>query len=188
MSDNRFVFGQPSPKKSDICQPKVYTIPNTDNLEPRKEERGIGKDDLLIMKECAKCSKKIKKLKKALMCKCKEVLYCSFDCKEGAEHGCRDRMKPAQFTMNEMKDSLNNYKETKESRRVSEMTRKLVKKCKTAKDMLTFAESGDPVAAWLVGCGYSVHIDSSVGGDSNKSPVPFSMCVKDLEKSVTETR
>jgi len=179
------MFGQPPPE-SDICQPKVYTTAKTENVEPRKEERGIGKDDLFIMKECANCSKKIKKTKKAMMCKCKEVLYCSYDCKQGAEHGCQDRMKPAKFTMNEMKDSLNNFIETKEMKRVTEMKRELVKKCKTAKDMMKFAESGDPVAAWLVGCGYSVRIASSAG-DSTKSPVPFYMSVKDLEKSVTET-
>ena len=79
--------------KSDFCKPKVYSsIPNTKNIEPRKDSRVVGKDDLKAVKECSKCQKKIKKVKKAFVCNCKENLFCCYDCKQGSQHKCHDRV------------------------------------------------------------------------------------------------
>ena len=36
------------------------------------------------------------------MCKCKEILYCSFDCKQTSQHGCQERMKPFPIHMDQL--------------------------------------------------------------------------------------
>merc|ERR1719318_983426 len=45
----------------------------------------------MIEKECADCRKKIKKVKKGFVCKCKKVLHCSYDCQQASQHKCQGR-------------------------------------------------------------------------------------------------
>ena len=158
--------------KSEVCQPILYSsIPSTAKVEPRKEVRGIGKDVMVVVKECAECSKKIKKAKKAFVCKCKEVLHCSYDCKQASQHECQGGRKPWFMSLEELGSRI---KDTKDEREKFNPNGTDLAKYKSLDDMVKKAESGDPATAYQIGVSYSLRISCSVG-NSKKSPIPIYM-------------
>jgi len=170
---------------SDVCQPKLYSsIPTTAKVEPRKEVREIGKDAMMIEKECAECRKKIKKVKKGFVCKCKKVLHCSYDCQQASQHQCQGRT-PWRLSFKEFQSRLEERRENKDAK--DDMVKEGMEKYKSLEDMERLAKSGDPFTAYMIGVSYSQRIACSAGGDSKKSPVPIYMPEKYLEKSTTET-
>ena len=164
---------------SEMGQPKRYSsIPSTDIIEPRKQNRDVGKDELIVVKECVECRKKIRKAKKEFMCKCKKVLYCSFDCKQASRHECRVG-EPSKFSMVKFASRI---KEIGDEQGEKDKNKELMKKYKSVEEMEKVAESEDPWDAFLIGVSYSERI----ARQSKKSPFPI-MPVKYLDKSVAET-
>ena len=152
-----------------------------------KEDRAVEKDKLDVTKECEECGKRIKNAKKALLCKCKVLLFCSHSCLASSDHfeSCQERMKP-------VKMSLETLAKAAEGQNFSPSTRRLEEKLDTLKikrpgDIRRLAEAGNPLAAYMIGCSYSLRTATVVEGNETKSALSFMMSPEDLKKSVGET-
>jgi len=146
-----------------------------------KQNRTVEKDKLEVTKECGECGKRIKNVKKALLCKCKVVLYCTHSCLASSDHfgNCQERMKPVEL-------SLDALKETFEGPLLSALTSQIQEKMGSLKithpgDVRRLAEEGNPIAAYMIGSSYSTRIATA------EKALSSLMSKKDLKKSVGET-
>ena len=111
--------------------------------------------------ECGNCEKRIKKFKKNLGCKCKDIQFCSWGCRESSEHyqNCQIR-EDQKFTRDDLKNFLKSdngggLSEEYKSEQEKKMN-ELMKKYKNRDEVLKAAEEGsDLFAAWHIGCGFS---------------------------------
>merc|ERR1719234_593742 len=154
-----------------------------------KEDCAVEKDKLEVTKECEECGKRIKNAKKALLCKCKVILFCDHACLASSDHfgSCQERMKPVKIDMEaftKAAKSTNFATGTSGSR----LKKKLDSvKTKHPDDMKRLAEEGNPFAAYMIGCSYSLRTATALEGDETKPAISFMMSPKDLKKSVGET-
>ena len=150
--------------------------------------RTVDKEKLEVSKECAECGKRIKNAKKALMCRCKVILFCTHSCLGSSDHftGCGERDPPVKIDVDQMlragaaiKDGPNKtLKRTKSKLSVLDDVH--------PDKILEMAKDGHPVAAWMVGCSYSLR--TTVGEEGRGgAALGFMMPVRDLKKSVGET-
>ena len=174
--------------KSDFCKPKVYSsIPNTKNIEPRKESRVVCKDDLIVVKECSVCARKIKKVKKAFLCNCKEFLFCCYDCKQTSQHRCKER----QNWRVKLEDvahvaNMEIIEDDEEKETYVEAMRTY--QGKSLEDIEKMVKSkNDTFMAYLIGSSYSARMAMGKDISDKKRPLPCFMPCKDLKKSPVET-
>ena len=151
------------------------------------QNRTVEKDKLEVTKECGECGKRIKNVKKALLCKCKVVLYCSHSCLGSSDHfgSCQERMKPVQVSLDALKETFESPFLSAQASQVKERIDSL--KIKHPDDMRRLAEEGNPMAAYIIGSSYSLRTASALEGNEAKKALSFMMSKKDLKKSVGET-
>ena len=145
-----------------------------------------------VTKECAECGKRIKNAKKALMCKCKVVLFCTHSCLGSSDHfaSCGERDPPVKIKLNDALRVLPDIKEAIQKGQNMSL-KSTVSKLDVLKDVhpdeiLGMAERGHPVAAGMIGCSYSIR--ATVGGKGRGRAAPsIVMPSRDLKKSVGET-
>ena len=158
------------------------------NWKP-KEDRAVEKDKLEVTKECDECGKRIKNAKKALLCKCKVILFCSHSCLASSDHfeSCQERMKPVKFDMETFTKAAksSNFAVSTAGSRLKEKLNSV--KIKHPDDMRRLAEEGNPFAAYMIGCSYSLRTATALEGNETKPAISFMMSPKDLKKSVGET-
>ena len=169
---------------TEFGQPKLYSsVPDTENTEPRKESRAIAKDELIVVKKCSECKRKIKNVKKSFLCKCKKNLYCSIDCKKGSHHKCDgpDILISEFFETIKMERASVVY-EDKVTRRHKEAMKNYQKKSKEEIEQLI--ESKDPLMAFVIATAYSSRLTAK---NENDKKSLFYMPSEDLHKSKAET-
>ena len=170
--------------ETEFGQPKLYSsVPDNGSMEPRKESRAIAKDELIVVKECSECRRKIRKVKKSFLCKCKKNLVCSIDCKKASNHKCDGPDILITEFFEEVKiERASVVYEDKVTRRHKEAMKKYQKKSK--EEIQKLFESKDPLMAFLIATAYSSRLTTKNETDRKSL---FYMPSEDLNKSKAET-
>jgi len=190
-----------SSSKISLTQPRQLgeysqaPVPEKEGLKPQQDgRRTVARWEIDLVKECNNCGKHIKKMKRSLVCGCKQVLYCSFDCQQSSSHKASCQGKENRDTTKQ--DLLECYAKCEADReanpgptwdRMEELMKRSVNRQENIQEM---AEAGDPMAAYVIGSAYAERRMCHIKGceDSEKCPARGStMPQKYLKKSVLET-
>ena len=143
-----------------------------------------------MSRECGECSKPIKKAKKALKCKCKVVLFCSHNCIAASDHvsACGGKSPAVKIPKNSsaLKELVGKLKKDLPADAPFLLDKLRGVNVKHLSDLRRLAEEGDPVAAYMIGCSFSLRM--TLAGKTNKiatcgAMMPF----EGFEQSVGET-
>ena len=165
---------------------------NVDHKVEKEKPHGNRKRDkekLEVTKECGECGKTIKNAKKALMCKCKVILFCTHTCLGSSDHftGCGGRDPPVKIKPNQMLrlgDAITEV-QNKHLRRTKSKLSEL--NSVHPDEILKMAERGHPVAAWMIGCSYSLRATTLGVKGLDGADLGIMMPVKGLKRSEGET-
>ena len=149
----------PEEDQNKSTKPKKYpSIPvkKQNNALPKPHNK--KNEDEVIWFKCGNCEKRIKKPKKNLGCKCKDLHYCSWGCRESSNHykNCQGKV-PENISKETLEkyinsdDGINKEYLTEQEKKGEE----LFKKYKNRKEIVRAAEEGlDPYAALQVGVSF----------------------------------
>ena len=145
---------------------------------------------LQVSRECGECSKPIKKAKKALKCKCKVVLFCSHICIAASDHvsACGGKSPTVKIPENSsgLKELVGKLKKDLPADAPHLLDKLKGVKVKHLSDLRRLAEEGDPVAAYMIGCSFSLRL--TLAGKTNKIATCGAMMpLEGFEQSVGET-
>ena len=142
---------------------KEGEVKSEENSRKSKEDENLKieeKGGSTYWIECGKCRIRLKRIKKNLGCKCKEIHFCSWDCRESSEHfqKCEER-EVVHLPMDKLIDDKKKKERSEKDGYVAPFVRgdEFVKKQYESREQaLKAAEEGkDPDAAYHIGIFFS---------------------------------
>jgi len=180
--------------KKGVTKPKElgkYTERLKDGGE-RKQQRGRPVEEVEVARKCAGCGKHVNKSKSSLVCVCKMVIHCNKNCQKSSSHRCQRPQENNRGQENHQVavNCFTRYVTDREMNRgpSSEKMEVLLKRTRGDNEhLMVLAESGDPIAAYVVGVAYAERRACSSKGCGRTVGKGFTMPSKYLQKSVAET-